>query len=238
MKIICLWSGPRNVSTALMYSFGNRPDTEIIDEPLYAHYLVQSGADHPGKQQTLTEQENDGNKVIQNLLSYSSDKPVLFLKSMGHHFLNLDHNFLHRFSNIFLIRNPREMLPSLSQQLPNPILRDTALDKQVDLYKRIINLKQEPIIIDARHLLENPEGILGKVCESLDIPFYNSMLSWQAGARKEDGSWAKYWYHNVHKSTGFRAYQKKKASFPASLEPLLNECLPYYQFLYERSLKP
>lgn len=238
MKIISLWSGPRNVSTALMYSFAQRPDTEVIDEPLYAHYLVQSGADHPGKHEVLSSMENEGDTVINSLLSYHSSKPFLFLKNMGHHFLSLDPGFLEEFCNIFLIRNPEEMLPSLSKQLPNPILRDTALDKQMALYKLVSQLGEEPIIIDSKYLLQEPEGVLKKVCQRIDIPFYQNMLHWPAGPRKEDGSWAKYWYHNVHKSTGFETYKPKTAPFPDKLEPLLNECMPYYNFLHERAIKP
>jgi len=238
MKIISLWSGPRNVSTALMYSFAQRPDTEVIDEPLYAHYLVESGADHPGKEETLSAMEQSGDQVIESLLNYNSEKPVLFLKNMGHHFLSLKDGFLDKFSNIFLIRNPEEMLPSLAKQIPTPILRDTALDKQLKLYKLISQQGEEPLIVDSKYLLQNPESILKSVCQHLNIPFYKNMLSWPAGARKEDGVWAKYWYHNVHKSTGFKTYEPKSAPFPGELEPLLNECLPYYNFLHERAIKP
>lgn len=238
MKIISLWSGPRNVSTALMYSFAQRPDTEVIDEPLYAHYLVESGADHPGKAETLASMKQNGDEVIQSLLNYQTEKPVLFLKNMGHHFLSLKDDFLDKFSNIFLIRNPEEMLPSLAKQIPTPILRDTALDKQLKLYKLISETGEAPLIIDSKYLLQNPESILKSVCQHLNIPFYKNMLSWPAGARKEDGVWAKYWYHNVHKSTGFKTYEPKSAPFPSKLEPLLNECLPYYNFLHERAITP
>ncbi len=238
MKIISLWSGPRNVSTALMYAFAQRPDTEVIDEPLYAHYLVETGADHPGKAEVLASMDQSGDRVIKSLLEYQSEKPILFLKNMGHHFMSLEGAFLDKFANIFLIRNPEEMLPSLAKQLPNPILRDTALDKQMELFKLVSETGEEPVIIDSKHLLQQPEAVLKAVCKSLDIPFYKNMLSWPAGPRKEDGTWAKYWYHNVHKSTGFQSYEPKTAAFPDNLLPLLNECMPYYKFLNERAIKP
>lgn len=236
MKIISLWSGPRNVSTAFMYSFAERPDTEVIDEPFYAHYLARSGADHPGKEEVLKLMENDGQQVIHSLLTRKSSKPLLFVKNMAHHFIDLPFEELAHFDNIFLVRDPKEMLPSLAKQIPNPIIRDTGLDKQVEIYKYLVSQGQQPLIIDSQQLLENPEEMLKAVCHHLDIPFYQNMLQWEAGPRKEDGCWAKFWYHNVHKSTGFKSYQPKNEPFPDRLKALLTDCNAYYQFLQEKAL--
>ena len=235
MKIISLWSGPRNVSTALMYSFAQRKDTKVIDEPLYAYYLEITGAEHPGREEVLADMSSDGNKVLEDIINSTSDQN-LFLKNMAHHWIDLKDDFLDHFSNIFLIRNPVEMLPSLNKQLQSPVLRDTGLKKQVDLFKHLKSRGQTPMIIDSKRLLQNPSELLKAACESLDLPFDNNMLQWKAGARPEDGIWHKYWYHNVHKSEGFGKYQEKNEPFPDHLKPLLEECLPYYEFLLDQSL--
>ncbi|HNP20178.1 MAG TPA: sulfotransferase family protein [Fulvivirga sp.] len=237
MKIISLWSGPRNVSTAIMYSFAQRSDTYVVDEPLYGHYLVTSGADHPGKNEVINNMETDGAKVLIQLKKQAKNTPVLFLKNMAHHWVNLDDNLLLDFSNVFLVRDPREMLPSLINQIPNPVMRDTGLKMQVDIYKKLIAEGRNPVVIDARQLLLNPPKALQHLCTALKIPFEEAMLQWEAKPRKEDGIWAKHWYHNVHKSTGFGTYERKIEEVPEHVKPLLEECIPYYDFLYEKAIK-
>lgn len=237
MKIISLWSGPRNVSTALMYSFAQLNDVTVIDEPLYAHYLSKTDVTHPGDQEVLETMEHDGTKVLRTIIEQEENKPILFLKNMAHHWIELDDRWLHKFENVFLIRNPEEMLPSLIHQLPHPTLRDTALKTQVDLFEKLTSNGHSPMIVDSKNLLLNPKEILSNLCSHLDISYSPSMLTWPKGARKEDGIWAKYWYHNVHKSEGFSPYSVKNEPFPSSLRPLLEECRPYYNYLYERSIK-
>lgn len=236
MKIVSLWSGPRNVSTALMYAFNQHPDVTVVDEPLYGHYLKITDAEHPGKEEVLATMNTDGNEVLTNLSQAAIDTSILFLKNMAHHFIELDYRWLDKMSNVFLVRDPVEMLPSLSIQIPNPILRDTGLDQQVRLLNYLEEQRIAPVVIQAKVLLQNPENCLARVCEKLDIPFYKEMLRWPEGPIKEDGIWARYWYHNVHKSTGFQPYQEKKAAFPDHLQPLLDECLPYYQKLITYSI--
>ena len=237
MKIISLWSGPRNVSTALMYSFAQRNDMEVIDEPLYGHYLVNSDADHIGKEEVIDQMLTDGDLVMKELLARKSEK-MIFLKNMAHHWVELNNKYLHHLQNIFLVRDPAEMLPSLNQQLEHPTLRDTALKRQVEIFKYLKNNHLNPLIILSKDLLIDPNRMLRSVCDRLDIPFDKKMLSWKAGPRPEDGIWAKHWYHNVHKSTGFSGYKKKADPFPEHLKPLLDECKPYYQFLSENALTP
>ncbi len=239
MKIqrINLWSGPRNVSTALMYAFAQRTDTRVLDEPLYAHYLRVSGAEHPGRDEVLATMENDGEKVVSEVMLADYDRPVLFIKNMAHHFVDLQPDFLRHFDHVFLIRDPEEMLPSLINQIPCPILRDTALARQWELYEQLTIEGQKTIIIDSRELLMNPSAILRKVCRRLGLAFEPAMHRWKAGPIPEDGIWAKHWYHNLHQSTGFEAYRRKKAVFPPQLVDLLNECKPYYAILYEQALK-
>ncbi len=232
-----MWSGPRNVSTAMMYSFAQRSDTQVVDEPLYGHYLRVSDAEHPGQEEIIASMISDGERVVQEVIFGPCDKPVFFIKNMPHHLINLDWSFLKKLTNILLIRSPEEMLPSLAKNIPNPILRDTGYDAQVKLVELATEWGQVIPIIDSKELLLNPRRVLSILCEQLDIPFEESMLQWEAGARPEDGIWAKFWYHSLHKSTGFAAYKKKTDPFPENLVPLLEESQPYYDILYARAIK-
>lgn len=228
---ICLWSGPRNVSTALMYAFAQRRDTRVVDEPLYAHYLRVSGASHPGREDVLAAQEADGETVVREQILGTWDSPVVFFKQMAHHLVELDRDFLSRVANVILTRDPEQMLPSLARQIPEPRLRDTGLAVQSGLLDELRALGQDPPILEARRLLEDPEGVLGRLCNRLGIDFDPAMLAWPAGPRPEDGVWAPHWYHNVHRSTGFAPYRPKTAPFPERLQPLLDEARPHFQRL-------
>jgi hypothetical protein len=228
---INLWSGPRNVSTALMYSFAQRTDTRVVDEPLYGHYLRVSGAEHPGAEEVMAVMECDGARVIQELILGPCDRPVLFMKQMAHHLVEIDRAFLAETANVLLIRDPREMLPSLAKNLTVPTLRDTGLAMQAELYDQLRALGQQPPVLDSKQTLLNPRHVLSRLCAALGIPFTEAMLSWPAGARPEDGIWAKYWYQAVHRSSAFLPYRTKDESFPDPLLPLLHECLPYYDRL-------
>ena len=234
---ICLWSGPRNVSTALMYAFAQRSDTRVLDEPLYGHYLRVSGAEHPGRDDVLAAMETEGEKVVREVMLGACDRPVLFMKQMAHHLVDLDLEFLASTANVLLIRDPSEMLRSLVHQLPDPQLRDTGLAVQHELFDRLVDLGQAPPVLEARELLLDPPGVLARLCERLGLPFEPAMLSWPAGPRAEDGVWAPHWYHNVHRSTGFAPYSPKSDPFPARLEPLLAACLPHYEALFESAIK-
>ncbi len=231
-----LWSGPRNVSTALMYSFGQRPDTRVVDEPLYGHYLRVSGADHPGAAQVMAAMETDGEAVVREVIlgpapDEEEDKPVVLFKQMAHHLVELDRGFLTQTANVLLVRDPVEMLPSLVNQIPEPTLRDTGLAAQSRLLAELRALGQEPPVLEAREVLRDPRGVLGELCRRLDIPFYEEMLAWPAGPRPYDGVWAPHWYHAVHRSTGFEPYRPKQEPFPERLLPLLSECRPHYAAL-------
>lgn len=232
-----MWSGPRNVSTALMYSFAQRPDTTVLDEPLYGHYLRTSGVLHPGREEVLESMTRPGSEVALEMCQSDFGNPVLFIKSMAHHLVDLDLSFLDELHNILLIRDPRETLPSIVKQFPNPSLRDTGLKRQWELYQMLRDEGDNPIILDSREFLSNPESMLVKVCHLVDIPYYKEMLSWEEGPIKEDGVWAKHWYHNIHKSTGFKPYTPKNEPVPEHLIDLLEECDQYYQKLYKHSLK-
>lgn len=235
---INLCSGPRNISTALMYSFAQRDDTKVIDEPFYAFYLRETGKEHPGREEVLRAQSDDPGKVFENLLSEEHGKPVLFIKNMAHHMGLLHKSLFDKFIHIFLIRDPEEMLTSFIKTIPEPSLRDTAYKEQYEIFRYVTReLDHEPIVIDSRELLLNPEGVLAAVCEKAGIDFDPAMLSWQKGPIPEDGVWAKYWYNNVHKSTGFKAYKPKDEEVPDRLKSLLEECRFYYEKLFEYAIK-
>jgi Sulfotransferase domain len=234
---LSMWSGPRNVSTALMYSFRQRSDTVVFDEPLYGHYLHVSGADHPGKDEVLATMNTKGQQVVEDVLLAPCTKPIRFYKNMAHHLLGLNQEVLAQMKNMLLVRDPREMLPSLAKQIPNPILRDTGLKEQVEILEVMLQRGQNPVVIDAKELLLNPKIVLQDVCQGLEIPFEDGMLSWPSGTKPEDGIWAKYWYDNVHASTGFGKYEQKQEAFPERLKPLLEECLPLYRRLNQYAIK-
>jgi hypothetical protein len=234
---INLWSGPRNVSTALMYSFAQRSDTRVVDEPLYAHYLRVSGAEHPGREEVLAAQEPDGAKVVREVILGESDRPVVFLKQMAHHLIEVDRSFLAKTANVILTRDPREMLPSLREQIPAPTLRDTGYAMQTELLEELRELEQGPPVLDSRELLNDPKGVLSELCRRLGIPFEEAMLSWKRGPRPEDGVWAKHWYRNVHRSNGFEKHRPKTSPFPRELDALYAECRPHYEALSRLAIR-
>lgn len=238
IKRINLCSGPRNISTALMYAFAQRSDTRVIDEPFYACYLEETGKEHPGRDEVMKYQSSNPQKVIKGILFDHYDEQVLFIKNMAHHMDFITKSFYNRMTHIFLIRDPAEMLTSFVKTIPNPSLRDTAYKEQYDIFRYVTHqLEQEPIVIDSKQLLLNPEGVLKETCEKAGIPFEQTMLHWQEGPIPEDGVWAKHWYENVHRSTGFKAYEPKDEEVPERLKPLLKECYKYYKELYQHTIK-
>lgn len=239
IKRICLWSGPRNISTALMYSFAQRNDCKVFDEPLYAHYLSKTPARayHPGAEEVIATMENDGQKVVDDLILGDHPKPVIFFKHMTHHLHNIDLGFLDQTVNVLLTRDPFDMLPSYAAQVEKPTLQDVGYKQHVELLNDLQSRGQNPPVLDSKQILLNPRKVLNELCERIGIPFQEAMLSWQAGARLEDGSWAKYWYKSVHESTGFGEYVKKSTPFPESLKPLLAECQPYYEQLSKLAIQ-
>ena len=237
IKRISVWSGPRNISTALMYSFAQREDTRVFDEPLYAFYLKNSKAIeyHPGAEDILATMENDGDKVVDMMIN-SLEKPVLFFKNMTHHLLDLDRSFMKGLTNVILTRNPSEMLPSFDQVIKNPTLYDVGYKLHLDLIDKFRKNNIDFVVLDSMNVLLNPEGVLRQLCEHINIPFDKNMLKWKPTKRPEDGVWAKYWYANVHKSSGFAKYKPKTEPFPKHLKPLLQECMPYYNELQKLAL--
>ncbi|MEX0757786.1 MAG: sulfotransferase family protein [Acidimicrobiia bacterium] len=237
---ICLWSGPRNISTALMYSFAQRDDTTVVDEPLYAHYLSVTPADvyHPGAADVLASMESDGAMVVENAIFGTYPTPVVFFKQMTHHLVDLDTSFLDRTVNVLLTRDPHDMLRSYAAVVATPSVADTGYPQAAVLLDDLRRRGQDPVVIDSTVALENPESILVQLCDRIGIPFDPAMLSWDAGPRPEDGVWAPHWYSSVHRSTGFGPPRRHRDPFPAALQSLLDECVPLYEAVAASALLP
>lgn len=235
---INLWSSPRNISTALMYSFAQRPDTRVVDEPLYAHYLRHqpTAADHPGRDQILSSQENDGERVIAQILNGPYPSDAVVFKQMTHHLVAIDTDFLSAMKNVLLIRDPRAILASFSKVVDEVTAEDIGLPQQHALYQRLQASDALHAVVDSRRLLLDPAGQLRALCEALDLPFYEAMLQWEAGPRPEDGVWATHWYGNVHRSTGFLPYREKTYTLSPQLERIAEDVAPLYQHLLQAAL--
>ncbi len=238
MKIINLISGPRNLSTALMYSFAQREDTTVLDEPFYGYYLNHAALenDHPSQKEILETMELNEEGVIEavNLLS---KEQLVFVKGMAHHYLTEAPDFILNWENVILIRHPKKLITSFSKVIQTPTLNDIGIKKASELFLFLKKSGKSPIVIDSDELLKNPESYLKKLCNLLNIPFSENMLKWKKGGIVEDGCWAKHWYANVHNSQGFAVQKSSSQDLPNHLEPLLAEALPYYETLKNYILK-
>ena len=224
---ICLWSGPRNISTSLMYSFAQRPNCQVFDEPLYAHYLRSVSEEtrlrHPGCSEILRTMENNGKKVVDFMLGNFPDSTnELFFKNMAHHILDLDVEFMKDVVNVILTRDPRDMLPSFDKVIENPSISEVGYKANVELIEKLESMGAKFVVVESRSMLLNPEKQLSRICKAAGIKFIDDMLSWEPGARPEDGVWAKYWYTTTHSSSGFAKYKPKYEPFPEHLKQLLD----------------
>jgi len=231
-----MWSGPRNISTAMMRSFEARGDSVVVDEPLYAHYLSATGrTDHPATAEILSRHESDWSRVAESLVAPLPDgKSVHYQKHMAHHLLpGVGRDWLAGLTHGFLIREPQEMLTSLIQVIPNPTLADTGLPQQLEIFERMRDGEDHtPPVLDSKDVLDDPPGVLSAFCDRVGIPFNERMLAWEKGPRDSDGVWAKHWYASVWESTGFQPYRPKNQEVPAGLRGLLDECNGIYAELH------
>ncbi len=237
---IAMWSGPRNLSTAMMRSFENRADAVVSDEPFYAAYLAQTGLDHPMRDEVLLSQPTDWQDVAASLAgplpqgSGDGDATIWYQKHMTHHMLpafGLD--WMGDFRHAFLIRAPARVLNSYVAKREDVTLADIGLVRQVELFDRFADdTGTAPPVVDSDELLRDPEGVLRKLCAALAIPFDAAMLHWPKGRRESDGVWAPAWYASVEQSTGF-ATQSGSAlpSLPEHLQRIADAALPYYERL-------
>jgi hypothetical protein len=237
---IAMWSGPRNISTAMMRSWGNRDDCVVVDEPLYAHYLQATGKPHPGAAEVIASGETNWRKVVGDLAGrIPGGKRIYYQKHMTHHLLpDMDREWLGRLTNCFLIRHPREVLASYTKVIETPELKDTGFPQQSEIFEWVWKeIGSVPPVIDAADVLRNPRRTLGLLCDAVDVEFQDAMLSWPPGPRASDGVWAKHWYAEVEKSTGFRPHSPKQIDLPERLEAIYAECLEDYELLYPHRLR-
>lgn len=225
----------------MMRSWGNRSDTFVTDEPFYAHYLLQTGADHPGRDEVIASQATDWRKVVDSLTQErSGNRTIHYQKHMTHHLLpEMDRDWLMNLSNAFLIRNPKDMILSLSKVLPKVRLADTGLPQQLEIYELIRDRSgSRPPVVDSRDVQNEPEKVLPALCQALNVPFEPAMLSWPQGPRDSDGIWAKYWYANVERSTKFEPYQDRDEPVPDELTDILDACTRIYEELASHRIRP
>ena len=231
---IAMWSGPRNISTAMMRAFENRPDTEVIDEPFYASFLIRSGADHPMRQEVLAAQETDPVAVARAI---SGDAPrgaaIFYQKHMTHHMLTgFEGGWMDSCRHAFLIRAPERVLASYAAKRADVAMADIGFSRQGELFDEVAGkLGAAPPVVDADDVLADPARALGALCQALEIPFVSAMLSWPAGPRASDGAWAPAWYDNVERSTGFAAASPMPRLTDPRLAGLAEEAGPIYRRL-------
>lgn len=236
---ISMWSGPRNISTTMMYSFAQRADTVVVDEPLYAAYLHSlPDLDHPGRDEVLAAQDTDHRRVIDAML-HDPAGPVRMYKNMGHHLHGVDdREFLLAMRNVVLTRAPAPVIRSLSRHLPRPTLRDVGYGYLVEIVEFLAAHGRDPVVVVADDVLADPEGMLRALCDRLGIGWDPAMLSWTPGPRPEDGVWARWWYENVHRSAGFGPPRPHDPTVAPEHEALLAEAEPLHHRLLEHRLRP
>lgn len=238
---IAMWSGPRNISTAMMRSWGNRPDTFVCDEPFYAHYLDATRREHPGAAEVIACGETDWRRVIAQLTGdVPNEKQVFYQKQMTHHLLpNIEREWLEAVTNCFLIRDPREVIASYIKKNNDPTLEDIGFVQQAEIFDWVrARTGSIPPVIDAHDVLENPRKILGLLCEAAGVEFLDSMLPWPPGLRETDGIWAKHWYGEVATSTTFREPSPRKPDpVPERLRDVHERSGECYDRLYEYRLR-
>ncbi len=232
MTNIAMWSGPRNISTAMMYSFANRSDCVAWDEPFYGAYLKESGLTHPMRENILQSCETDWSEVAKRCAS-QSEKPIFYQKHMTHHMLaNFSRKFIRTLTNSFLIRSPEKVLASYAKKHDEVSLHAIGFVEQAEIFDEVAqHLGHAPPVVDADLHLENPRESLVKLCPALAIPFDEAMLHWAKGQKSCDGVWAPHWYNAVWQSTGFEKQAEREISLGATLHKVADQARPYYEKL-------
>ena len=235
-----MWSGPRNISTALMRSFENRSDTYVTDEPYYAYFLTESGENHPARKEILNNQSSDWNTVSSMLIGeIPKQKKVWYQKHMAHHiFTHSDLSWTKHVTNLFLIRDPKEVIISYQKRFDLVDHMQLGYNQQVQIMNFVAHTTGDfPIVINAKDVLMNPQKILSEICRIMQIDFDERMLYWPAGKRDTDGVWAPHWYSEVEKTTGFQPYSDKNIVLDAKWEDIYYRCMIDYEILNSRSIK-
>ena len=232
MTNIAMWSGPRNISTAMMYAFGNRPDCTAWDEPFYAFSLINHGNDHPMRNEIIAANDADWDSLVARCLA-PAERPVFYQKHMTHHMLpGFDRSWIKGLTNAFLIRTPERVLASYTKKWSDVTLRDIGFVEQAEIFDMVADhLGKAPAVVDSDDILADPRGVLTKLCAACAIPFDEAMLSWSAGPKPFDGVWAPHWYNAVWASTGLAKPEAKPVELPAELQRIADAARPLYERL-------
>ena len=230
MTNLAMWSGPRNISTAMMYAFGNRADCTAWDEPFYGFSLVNHGNDHPLRAAIIAANDCNWDSLVARCLA-PAETPLFYQKHMTHHMLKgFDRNWIKGLTNVFLIRTPERVLASYTKKWPDITLRDIGFVEQAEIFDMVADhLGHAPPVVDADDILGDPQGVLTRLCEACGIAFDPAMLSWLAGPKPFDGVWAPHWYNAVWKSTGLSRPEGQPAPLPETLKGIADAAMPFYE---------
>ena len=234
---VAMWSGPRNISTAIMRAWENRPDTVVVDEPFYAAYLLRTGVDHPDRDAVIASQPTDPAQVVASLMApLPAGARIQYSKQMTHHLADdMDLGWTDDFRNVLLIRDPREVVASYVRS------RDACEPEDIGVLQQerlLATWPQTPPVIDAGDFLRDPEGHLRWLCDWLGIGFTERMLSWPPGPRDSDGVWAPHWYHAVWRSTGFDPWRPRHVELSEHEARVAQTCRPAYDRMHASRLRP
>ena len=235
---LAMWSGPRNLSTAMMYAFASRPDFTAVDEPFYAAYLNETGLKHPMRDQILIAQPQDPHQVVDSLLGPDPEGcPNVYHKHMTQHMIEaIPRDWMLKVTNVFLIRHPARVVASFAKKYPNPKIEDIGFHQQADLFRYLVKNGQKPIVINSADIRSNPEQKLRDLCGALGLAFDAKMLKWTKGGQSCDGVWAPHWYGAVHNSTGFDGPEGPIPELSGHLSDLVDHSMVYYEELAQHSL--
>jgi hypothetical protein len=237
---LAMWSGPRNISTAMMRAWENRGDCKVVDEPLYAHYLAYTGLDHPGREQVIASGETDWRKVAAWLTGpVPEGRGIWYQKHMTHHLLpHIGREWLGRLTSVFLIRDPREVLLSYIKSRPTVTAEDIGVNQQLEIFEYVREAcATVPIVIDAGEFLKAPEAQLRVLCSELGVDFTPRMLRWPPGPRASDGVWAPHWYGAVLSSSGFEPYRARDRRVPPAYQGVVDAVMPAFEALAAQRLR-
>lgn len=226
-KILAFWSGPRNISTALMYSFAQRLDTVVLDEPFFGHFLKYTKVWRPSREEVLLTMGTEIESILQHI-EHTKSRDYTFLKNMSNHIEGFPIETILGYSNVILTRHPKKVLASYTKHIEKPKALDLGYEHQLKILKFLKEKKKPYLVVNSDEICIDPEIELKRICKFLQIPFDRSMLQWKAGPIKEDGVWAKYWYKNVHSSTGFKKPEEKEYPIADHLTDLYKESVNLY----------
>ena len=233
--IVSCWSGPRNISTALMRSWSSRKDTFVTDEPFYAYYLKKTKLKHPFYNEIINKYSSNYDEVVNYLINrIPKNKKIWYQKHMAHHIFDFNNiEWVNNFENCILLRHPKEVISSYSKKNKLNTVEELGYPQQYEIIKYLKKINKSYVIIDSSELLKNPEKVLSNWCTKINIKFDKSMLRWEKGNYVSDGIWWKSWYDNVIKTTGFKEYKKKDINIENKYDSIYNESMKYYTYLKE-----